>query len=436
MKNIFKNSWFLGVAAIALGVTAVSCEDQPDKFELTTGSPVVKYVRTTTSPDSLITGAYLDNLVCLVGENLTSVRELYFNDKKAILNTSYITENTLLVAVPGGIPEVVTNKIYMINTANDTTTYDFNVLVPGPSVRSISNEFAHAGEEVTLYGDYFIDDPNIPLNISFAGNIDVPYSSITSINKTAITFIVPENATPGYMNVKSLYGNGRSAFQFRDTRNILFDWDGSHGGYETAHGWRNGVIHTPGQDEGIEAVDGNYLYFGGAELKGEIGGSWAEDQFCFNYWPEPSAGYDNLCDRPEFAEMIATYGLENLQLKFECYIPSSSPWQSCALQMMFTPNSLVDYSSGNNTYYGEPSLPRGLWNPWQKTGSYDTGNKWVTISQQLNTFTFTNEGGAASRGLQPTDLQGLTFFVWHGGVAGTDCAPVMLIDNIRVVPIE
>lgn len=445
MKNIFSNKWFLGAAALLLGVTAVSCEDQPDKFELTSGKPVVKYIRPggIENADSLLTGAYLDNLVCLVGDNLTSIHEIYFNDQKAVLNTSYITDHTLLVNVPREIPVEVTNKIYMHTASGDIVDYDFNVLVPGPSVRSISCEFAHTGTEATIYGDYFLDDPNIPLTVSMAGNVDIPRENITSITKTAIKFIVPENATPGYMNVNTLYGNGRSAFQFRDTRNILFDWDGSHGGLQSGHGWRGGMIHTPGQDEGIEAIDGNYLYFGGAEIQNKIGGTWAEDQFCLNYWPEPAAGFPDLNSRPEFAEMIEQYGIENLQLKFECFIPESNPWGSAALQVMFTPNSLVDYATGNNSYYGEKSLPRGLWMPWM-SGEYTTGGQWQTVTLQLNTFTFTNEGQPATRTLSKNDLQGLTLFVWHGGVQGVSgsggedetCNPVFAIDNIRVVPIE
>ncbi len=181
MKNIFNNKWFLGVAALALGFSAVSCEDEPDKFELTSGKPVVKYVRPAgaAAADSLLTSAYLDNLVCLVGDNLTSIHELYFNDQKAVLNTSYITDHTLLVSVPGGIPEVVSNKIYMVTADGDTCDYDFNVLVPGPSVRSISCEYATPGTEVTLYGDYFIDDTNVTLTITMDGKVVITDENIT-----------------------------------------------------------------------------------------------------------------------------------------------------------------------------------------------------------------------------------------------------------------
>lgn len=73
---------------------------------------------------------------------------------------------------------------------------------------------------VTLIGDYFIDDPDVPLTITMAGNVEV--TNITNITKTAVSFILPDNAPAGYINVKSIYGTGRSKFRYYDTRNILF----------------------------------------------------------------------------------------------------------------------------------------------------------------------------------------------------------------------
>lgn len=434
MNNIKHTKWLLSIATLAMGMGLASCEDEPDKFEMTDGIPVVKYVRTTNPEkgDSLLTGAYLDNIICLVGDNLTSIHELYFNDQPAILNTSFITDHTLIVSVPGGIPEVVTNKIYMITKSNQTVEYDFNVLVPAPAVRTMSCEWAKAGTEATIYGDYLLDDPNIPLTVTMPGNIQ---AEVTSVSKTAVKFIVPEGADQGYINVTTLYGTTRSQFQFHDKRNILFDWDGTRGGHTTAHGWRNGVIHESGTE--VEGIDGAYLYFGGADMLGEIGGTWAEDQFCFNYWPDEANGYEKLGSRPEFAEMIDAYGVENLQVKFELYVPTSHPWKSAALQIMFTPSSIVDYNSGTNAYYSDTSMARGLWNPWQATGSYDTADEWVTVSLPVSTFTYNHEGSAATGSpFDATFFDGLTFFVWHGGVAGTDCSPELYIDNIRVVPIE
>lgn len=305
MKNIFKNKWFVCAAALAVGFMAVSCEDEPDKFELTGGLPVVKYVRTVdpATKDSLLTGAYLDNQICLVGDNLTSIYEIYFNDRKAIINTSLVTKNTMLVTVPGSIPEKVSNKIFMYNKNGDVAEYDFKVLVPAPSVRSVSCEYAKPGQIATIYGDYFIDEESVPLQVFFAGNVEIPRENIKSIQKTSISFVVPDNWVEGYMTVTSIYGSSRSAYKFHDTTNVLFDWDGSHGGLTSGLGWRTGKIHAPGEDADVEAIDGNYIFFGDAALDGEASASWLEDNFSFNYWPE-SGTSGVLSSRPEFADLI------------------------------------------------------------------------------------------------------------------------------------
>ncbi len=435
MKNIFNNKWFAGTAALVFGVMAVACEDEPDKFELTGGTPTVKYVRTVdpTTKDSLLTGAFLDNQICLVGDNLTSIHKIFFNDQQAIINTSLVTDHTMLVTVPGTIPEKVSNKIFMYNKNGDVAEYDFKVLVPAPSVRSVSCEYAKPGQTATIYGDYFIDEESVPLKVYFAGNIEVPRENIKSIEKTAIKFVVPDNWTEGYMTVSSIYGSSRSSYKFHDTTNILFDWDGSHGGLESGHGWRNGMVHAPGDDADVEAIDGNYLFFGDAELDGEASASWLEDNYAFNYWPETETE-GLLSDREEFAQLIDKYGLAGLQMKFEICVPASNPWSSAALQMIFSPAS-INYNAGTNAFVTDGS-PRGLWAPWISGGSYDTAGEWLTITQPLSNFNFNHEGSKASRGLIPSDIAGLTFFVYHGGTNGTTCNPRIFIDNIRVVPVE
>lgn len=61
-----------------------SCDDNPDKFELTEGIPEIYYIRVPNpeSADSLLVRAFMDNSIVLVGKNLTSIREMWFNDKK------------------------------------------------------------------------------------------------------------------------------------------------------------------------------------------------------------------------------------------------------------------------------------------------------------------------------------------------------------------
>lgn len=394
---------------VSLVAPLTSCEEDSGKFELTDGNPEVFYVRTTSSEsgDSLIVAAYMDNVICLVGNNLTSIRELYFNDQKAVLNTSFITEHTLIVNVPKTIPGVVSNQIYMVSS-EDTIAYDFSVLVPSPVVKSMSCEYAHIGDEVTVYGDYFIDDPNVPLTIKMAGN--VPVTEITNIEKTAVSFIIPEGAQKGYLNVTSIYGDGRSKFQYLDDRGMILDWDNLN----ASGGWRSGVIRS---DDPVEGISGSYVYFHG-EMQGEVGATWNEDGFSFNLW-----GVAN--GRPE-GDLFETPITEAL-MKFEINVPQA--WSAGAMQMIFTPWGL----SGTASYIYE-DVPRGVWEPWAETGSYTTDG-WVTVSIPLSEFKYTRFGNPLELA-EEGNYGGLTFFV-HGGITpGTTCNPVICIDNIRVVPAE
>lgn len=387
-----------------------SCENDSYEFELTDGNPEVFYVRLTDpeSADSLLVAAYMDDVICLVGSNLRSIRELYFNDQKAVLNTSFITDNTLIVNVPKTIPDEVSNKIYMVSS-EDTISYEFSVLVPNPVVNSMSCEYAHVGNEVSIYGDYFIDDPNVPLTINMAGN--VPVTQITSIEKTKVSFIIPEGAQKGYINVTSIYGTGRSKFQYLDDRGMILDWDNLN----ASGGWRSGVIRN---DNPVEGISGGYVYFNG-EMQGEVGATWNEDGFSFNLW-----GVSN--GRPE-GDLFNT-PVEEAVMKFEINVPQA--WSAGAMQMIFTPWGL----SGTNAYIYDDSMPRGVWEPWAVTGSYTTEG-WVTVSIPLSDFKYTRFGyplELASEG----NYGGLTFFVHAGINPGTTCNPEICIDNIRVVPAE
>lgn len=118
--------WFYATIIAVAGFSMTACEDEPDKYEVAGGIPTVKYVRlpVPAAADSLLTGAYMDNTICLVGDNLRSIYELYFNDQQAVLNTSYMTDHTVLVDIPGNIPSTVTDKIYMVTKSKDTIAYD------------------------------------------------------------------------------------------------------------------------------------------------------------------------------------------------------------------------------------------------------------------------------------------------------------------------
>ncbi|WP_304321967.1 glycan-binding surface protein [Phocaeicola plebeius] len=445
MKTRYIN-WFFVAALAMMGCFMTACEDQPDKYEIADGVPTLKYVRSPLpeEADSLLVGAYLGNTVCLVGDNLRSIYELYFNDQKATLNTSYMTDHTVLVDIPKNIPEEVTNKIYMVTKSGAKVDFDFSVMVPAPVVSSMSCEYAPAGSEAVLYGDYFVDDPNVPLTISMPGDITVEGEQITSITKTAVKFIVPEGAMQGNIRVKSIYGTGQSVFQYKDTRNILFDWDGKYEGALAAGNSWNGDNEKKGQIlPSVPPVDGKYMVMGPATLSG---GQWqTPGEYLMMYWPDPNAaeGCVPLYNLPQFKEMLEDYKIEELALKFEVYIPTSNPWMAEGMQIRFTSldevsmsNQTQDYIWNDDESHEEGKAPRGVWVPWEETGSYDTNNQWVTVTLKMSEFNKLVSGLASDTEFTQDRFAGLSIFLRGGGVDGKECEPIICIDNIRVVPVE
>ena len=166
-----------------------------------------------------------------------------------------------------------------------------------------------------------------------------------------------------------------------------------------------------------EGISGNYVRFSGA-LAGGAGVTWNEDGFSFNLWPQANG-------RPDVP--VYTGELKDAVIKFEINVVE--PWESCALQMIFTPYSIT----GSNSYIADGSYPRGVWNPWKETGTFKTDG-WTTVSYPMSEFNYSFDGSASTSSLTPDMVRGLTFYVWHGGVDGTDCNPHICIDNIRVVP--
>lgn len=445
MKTRYIN-WFFVAALAMMGCFMTACEDQPDKYEIADGVPTLKYVRSPLpeEADSLLVGAYLGNTVCLVGDNLRSIYELYFNDQKATLNTSYMTDHTVLVDIPKNIPEEVTNKIYMVTKSGAKVDFDFSVMVPAPVVSSMSCEYAPAGSEAVLYGDYFVDDPNVPLTISMPGDITVEGEQITSITKTAIKFIVPEGAVQGNIRVKSIYGTGQSVFQYKDTRNILFDWDGKYEGALAAGNSWNGDNEKKGQIlASVPSVDGKYMVMGPATLSG---GQWqTPGEYLMMYWPDPNAteGCVPLYNLPQFKKMLEDYKIEELALKFEVYVPTSNPWMAEGMQIRFTSldevsmsNQTQDYIWNDDESHEEGKAPRGVWVPWKETGSYDTNNQWVTVTLKMSEFNKLVSGLASDTEFTQDRFAGLSIFLRGGGVDGKECEPIICIDNIRVVPVE
>jgi hypothetical protein len=439
------------LTAIA-GLSLTSCEDEPDKYEVAGGVPTVRYVRSplVTAADSLLNSAYTGTTVCLVGDNLRSIYELYFNDQKAILNTSYMTDNTVIVDIPKTIPALKSDKIYMVTQANDTVTYNFEVNVPAPEISSMSCEYAPAGSTVTLTGDYFVNDPGLPLTVTFPGNVVV--KDFTSVTQNAITFKMPQVDEEGIVQATSLYGTGKSVFHYKDTRGLMFEFDGVTG--LGNHGWHNANITSDDT-----SISGNFVQLGNGSAKMTESGGWDDSNFAFEYWP---GAWTTPVTYPEregirLTDLVDFSDYQNMAIKFELYVPKAYPWKAGALQVIMAGVDKVSYGAEgldvdgnsvpgcNNWYFNDEecesrsveTLPRALYRPWTTDGSFDTGDEWITVSLPIaSSFVYNMSGGSPTGTLTQDDFASLVLFLVSGGVKGTECTPVLKIDNIRAVSIK
>ena len=417
------------LAAAVLGFA--SCEDYPDAFELADGVPTVHYVRYA-DRDVFIEQAYMGEVVCFVGENLCSVRELFFNDQKAVLNTSFMTENTLVAAVPGNLPKEKTDKVYMITKGLDTLTVDFKVMMPSPQVKSMSCEFQQPGTDVTVYGNYFSE----PMTVTFEDGAGAVVTSFKSVSMTEVTFTIPADAKPGKIKVETESGLARSPFSYYDfCDGLITDFDG--GTDVVPQGWNfSGTYSSEG------GIMGNYV-----ELKSASAmtpdGAWNEDfkiDFWCGNWNGDPMGITSGPGVP-ICNIIDFSNWQNMALKFELYIPSSNPWMAGAMQLIFcSADRAANDSWQNNTFLhtsadGGLDLCRGLYRPWEATGSFDTGDKWITVTVPFSEFTYNANGTSGAVPLQkPEDFATFVIWPWNGGVAGAECTPVFRIDNLRAVP--
>lgn len=437
MKSISLYTFATATALTLTGFLASCSETDAEKDKGTT--PVIKYARVCDAEkaDSLIVSASLGARLCFVGDNLGDVQQVWFNDQKAKLNPTMVTSHTIIVDIPNNIPAEVSNIAKFITSTGTTVEYPFSVSVPAPRIDRMTCEYAHAGDIVTLYGAYFADDPNVPITVTFPGNVE---AEIRKISQESLDVVVPEGAVEGPVTVTSIYGAGLSSFHYLDTRGLMFDFDGVTG--LGNHGWHN----MPIEDDGT-GISGNYVRLGDGATMIAASDTWDDNNFSFEYW---AGSWNTPTDYPEregvrLFDIVDFSDFNNMSLKFEICVPADAAWQSCAMQIIFAGTDKVSMGNSgtdifgntvagcNNTYFQDSSA-RGLWSPWSATEAYHTDGKWVTVTLPIKDFVYGPDGsGAATFLSSETDFASLQLFLWNGGVKGVDCTPMLKIDNIRAV---
>lgn len=403
MKNNIKSSLKIAVAMLIFSgmATFTACNDNPDEYKSTDGVPTVSFVRIpdALSADSLISGAFMGKTIAIVGKNLTSIKELWFNDKKATLNTSFITDNSLIVVVPNVIPDKVTNLMYLVNSKGDTVSYPFKVDVPSPLISSMYCEYVDDGDTAIIQGNYFLGDKKTPLSVAFYGN---QTAKIIEYDVNQIKVIVPNGSKAGEITVTSMYGTSRSGFQFRDKTGLITDFHNESWG----NPWGKGKY----SDE--KGCDGKYALF-----KSTKASAWNWDETLMAMYWAPSAN-GNV--------PVATGDYTKLALKFEANVLS---WTDLTMCIWFE-----TYQDGINI---DGTSPQYHWKPYLVDGKQTTykTNGWKTITIPLTQFN-TNKAESTTD-LKIGDISKYTnidFFMFNSLFDPNGAYPIHIcIDNPRIV---
>ena len=415
---------FLSVLFLLSAALFTSCnEDTPGKYQMTSGLPTVYFVRYQDKnlEEQLLTSATMGSPIVIIGDNLTSVQQVLFNDVPAILNINMITKNTLFVTVPNALPNVNTNKIYFVNANKDTLAYDFTVNIAPPVYSRIKCEWVPEGGNVVILGSSFYANDASNLKI-LVGDYLVPTADIVSFEPSQVVFKAPPAEISGPVEVRTLFGTtGRSKDIFRDSRGWITGFeDSENGGTGFVAGWGR---PTRIENDPALSLMGKYVKLTAPLDPGSnpsfISGG---NDMTINIWSRdntsnPNSGIPN----PMFPSDPKTS-----TLKFEVNVIQA--WSSCPMIFAF------DNANGNENYlWADGTQPRGFWVPWLLSGSY-ISDGWETVAIPLSEMIYNGSRVAVPAA---TEFGQLGISIHNRGYAsygGTACTPVILVDNIRVVP--
>jgi hypothetical protein len=393
MKSNYKYSLIVLTALTVLSAMFTRCT----KNEM--GTPSISYIRVTdpAKSDSLVTDANQGQMIAIMGQNLGSVTQAWFNDQQAQLIPSYITNTTIITKVPTQIPTVITDKLKLVFSNGSSLEYDFSVDVSKPVIDHVRSEYVNTGDSLFIYGNYFYQ----PLTVTLGGGVQAQILSISSDN-TGVVVKMPSGVQPGPMTITTNFGVKTSNFWIQDNRNVILDFE------ETA----SGLWHPGGGDpasfvpsfSGITSINGNYM------LVNSNYATWAWSEILTGQLGAPALAPLKNIPQDAFANP------KGYSLKFEINALASTAGAVFFIYM--GPNMAGCPNRGNDSSGHNPYLY--TWKPNVSThGVWQTYTiPWSDFYLANNSFPYNSNGYEISWVCQGPNAVTLKFAV----------------DNVRVVP--
>ena len=317
----------------ALLSIAVACQKSADSDAV----PVVRLVKPCDplKGDMLLTEVSMGSTVAVIGEGLSDVCKIWFNDRPASLNPTMITATSIIVSVPSTMPEVFTNSMILETSTGKRCEYPISVIIPAPSIDRVECLYAPIGSELRIHGKYFFAKENGLVDVTFPGNIP---AEVRSVSETMITCVVPEGADiSGNLVVESQFGKSRSRDVWRTVEGLFCNAEEPTDVWDD---WGRGVFGTE------NGCSGQYLIINGPV------GNWV--------WPKDNTHI--YYRRPDDSPIVSEGEVADYALQFEYLCVN---WDCTPFCMWFTTEDGENIDSADAQYhwYGaeDSELVVGSW---------------------------------------------------------------------------
>lgn len=369
--------------------------------------PVITGVRNyASSPgDSVLNSLEPGQWIVLLGHNLKGASQIAFNGVPASFNSALFSDTSAAVQAPAVIPfpSVASDQLNTIRyvTPNGSTTFTFNIVAPPPTITSVSNENANAGDSVRVYGLNFF----FIKSISFAGSPVTKWKEAD--DGTSVGFIVPALTQSAPLVITTQSGAAATVFNVNDvTTGMLCNFDDVN-----TYSW--GATGTSNSSSAFPGNRGAYATLTDGVLNAN---EWS-------WWNGGRSINTNGVQWVPADSLNAAIG--SYALKFEISVPAA--WNGGSIYVV------KDYST---TYLGR-------YEPWKDANGNNfnfSTTGWQTVTIPLSMFLTNNGTGTAASSLK--DLLGSTgngsVNIWliNNSPSATATGFNAAFDNIRVVKIK
>ncbi|MGK9118435.1 glycan-binding surface protein [Olivibacter jilunii] len=246
------------------------------------------------------------------------------------------------------IPPGVQDGRLVVYCYTDSVSIPFSTNVAPPTIKTFSSDMPIIGDLAYITGDYFIDVTSLNIN----GEFTIPASDLLVSNSNdTLYFRLPKAPSKGgVVTITAAGGNSNSPKAFYPIENVVLNWD-NIGAY--SWGDNNEAVVADGSKVPYVSTGTCYRIFGKP-------GAW-------QYW---WGNLSNDAVYPTTNIIPANTPIENLALRFECYMSESLAPASFEIQLKGNGDQMVvDY------------LPK------DKNSNKAVTGKWITCDIALSKFT-------------------------------------------------